>query len=187
MRLLWNLFTSFFKLGLFTFGGGMAMLPLIRDLTVEKKGWLTDDEMVDCFAVCQSLPGVIAINVATYVGKKKGGIKGAVAASLGVILPSFLVIITVTLFFKSSNENPYIQGAFQGIKAASAGLILFAGYKLGKQVIKNKFGGFISLVSFLLVVAFGVTALWAIVFGGISGYLAYGYQVHKKKKGGEVE
>ena len=182
MKLLWDLFASFFKLGTFTFGGGMAMLPLIRDLVVDKKGWLTDDEVVDCFSICQALPGVIAINAATYIGKKQGGLKGAICASLGVILPSFIIIIIAVLFLGAIEENPYVNGAFEGIKAASAGLILYAAYRLGKQVMKDKISWLIAGISFALIVFADVTALWAVVFGAVSGYLWYLYQNYQHKK-----
>ncbi|WP_051280622.1 chromate transporter [Anaerovorax odorimutans] len=187
MKLMWDLFSTFFKLGIFTFGGGMAMLPLIRDLVVEKKQWLTDDEVVDCFAVCQALPGVIAINTATYIGKKRAGLKGSLAASIGVMLPSFIIIIVIILLLGAINENPYVNGAFEGIKAASTGLILYAAYKLGQQVMKNKITWFIGIVSFLIIVLLDVTALWGIIFGGVMGYITYLYEEYRRKKRGETK
>ncbi|MEG1584113.1 MAG: chromate transporter, partial [Anaerovorax sp.] len=145
MKRLWELFYEFFKMGLFTFGGGLAMLPLIRSLTVEKRKWMTEEEAVDCLALCQALPGVIAINAAIYVGNKQKGLVGAVFATVGVILPSFAIIIGVVLFLGAIEDNPYVNGAFEGIKAASAGLILVAAYQVGKQVMKTKLAWFIAI------------------------------------------
>src|SRR5665648_691716 len=101
MKELFVLFITFFKMGLFTIGGGLAMLPLIQHTIVDKKGWLTEEGMTDCIAVSQSLPGVIAINAATYVGKTRKGFAGALAASFGVILPSFIIIICACLLYTS--------------------------------------------------------------------------------------
>ena len=95
-----QLFWTFFKLGLFTIGGGMAMIPLIQDIVVDKKKWMTEEEAVDCIAVSQGLPGVIAINMATYIGQTKKGILGAIVATIGVILPSFIIIILVMPLIK---------------------------------------------------------------------------------------
>ena len=118
-----RLFWEFFKIGIFTIGGGMAMIPQIQQVVVKDKGWLSEEEMVDCIAVSQSMPGVIAINSATYIGRKTNGFSGAAAATTGVITPSFLIIILIVSFLGMVGENHYIQGAFVGIKAAVCGLI----------------------------------------------------------------
>jgi len=119
MKELFALFATFFKMGLFTIGGGLAMLPLIQHTVVDKKGWLTEDGMADCIAVSQSLPGVIAINAATYVGKSRKGFAGALAASFGVILPSFIIIICAVIFLGTVGPNQYVEGAFTGIRSYS--------------------------------------------------------------------
>jgi len=171
MKELFVLFTTFFKMGLFTIGGGLAMLPLIQHTIVDKKGWLTEEKMADCIAISQSLPGVIAINAATYVGKTRKGFAGALAASFGVILPSFIIIICAVIFLGTVGPNPYVEGAFTGIKAASCGLIVYAAYRQGRQVIKGKYGIFIAAASFALVVFFGISAVWPIILGGALGFL----------------
>lgn len=183
MKLIWELFFTFLKIGTFTFGGGLAMLPLIRKAVVEEKGWMTDEEITDCFAVGQSLPGVIAINAATYVGNKKKAVPGAVAATLGVSLPAFISIIIILLFLGRIEDNLYVKGAFEGVKAASAALILFAAWKMGKRILKGKLEYFIAAVSFLTIVIAGISAVFAIVFGGLAGLAAYFY---RKRKGGSV-
>ena len=180
MKLLWELFITFLKIGTFTFGGGLAMLPLIRKTAVEEKGWMTEAEIVDCFAISQSLPGVLAVNAAIYIGNKKKHLAGSVAATMGVVLPAFISILIILLFLGRIENNQYVQGAFEGIKAASVALILVAAYKMGKQILKGKLEYFIMTVSFFLIVFAGINALWAVVFGGLSGVAFYLYQ---KKRG----
>ena len=104
-----QLFWSFFKLGLFTIGGGMAMIPLIQGIVVDEKHWMTEEEAVDCIAVSQGLPGVVAINMATYIGHQKKGSGGALAATIGVILPSFVIIILIVKLLQGIGDNPYVQ------------------------------------------------------------------------------
>lgn len=181
-----QLFWSFFKLGLFTIGGGMAMVPLIQGIVVDEKHWMTEDEAVDCIAVSQGLPGVIAINMATYIGHQKKGIGGALAATTGVILPSFVIIIAIVKLLAGIGDSSYVQGALVGIKAAATGLIAFSAYKLGRQVLKNPFQWVLALTSFGLIAGLSVSAVWAIV-GGIIAGLIYTAVAEKKKHrdGGE--
>lgn len=180
MRLLFELFISFFKVGAFTFGGGLAMLPVIRKVAVEEKHWLDDEEMIDCLALSQSLPGMLAINAAIYIGNRKKGFAGAVVAAVGAILPSFITIIVVLTFLGQIEDNRYVQGAFEGIKAASVALILVAALRMGKKVITGKFEWVIAIVAFVLILM-GVNAIWAIVSGGVIGYAGYKYRSKRKK------
>ncbi len=181
MKLIWELFFTFLKIGTFTFGGGLAMLPLIRKAVVEEKGWMTEEEITDCLAISQSLPGMLAVNASIYVGYRKKALAGCIAATLGVILPAFASIVVILLFLGKIEENPYVQGAFEGIKAASAALIALAAYHMGKQILKGKLEYFIAAVSFLIIVFAGVSAVWAIIFGGLAGLVSYWY---RRKKGG---
>ena len=155
------------------------MLPVIRKAVVKERGWLTEEEIVDCFAVSQSLPGVLSINAAIYVGNKKKGVQGSLASLLGVILPSYISIIVILLFLGSIEENTHVLGAFEGIKAASAAMILVAAYNLGKQILKGKVEIFIAAISFAVIVFAGINAIWAIVFGGLTGLVVYQYN-HRK-------
>jgi len=179
MKMLVQLFVAFFKIGLFTFGGGLAMLPLLQGIMVEDKGWMTEEEMVDCVAVSQSMPGVIAVNAATYIGNSKKGVVGALAATIGVILPSFVIIILAVLFLGVIGDNQYINGAFTGIKAASCALILYAAWKLGKQVLRAKMDFAIAFIAFILIIALDVTALWVIIMGAVAGICLRGYRSKK--------
>ena len=177
-----SLFWEFFKIGMFTIGGGMAMIPQIQQVVVEDKKWLTDEEMIDCIAISQSMPGVIAINSATYIGKKISGVKGSMSATLGAVMPS--IIIAVVMFLGAIGDNTYIQGAFTGIKAAVCALILVSAVRLGKQILRTPFQWILAAASFVAVGIFGITAVWAILAGGIAGLI---YNVIKAKKTGEVE
>ncbi|MBQ9972186.1 MAG: chromate transporter, partial [Firmicutes bacterium] len=115
MKEIFRMFTGFFKIGMFTFGGGLAMLPLIQKMAVDDYKWLTEEEMVDCVAVTQAMPGVIAINTATYIGYKRRGFAGALFSTLGVILPSFMIIICAVLLLSTIGENKYVDSAFTAI------------------------------------------------------------------------
>ena len=155
-----RLFWEFLKLGLFTIGGGMAMIPQMQRIAVEDNGWLTREEVIDCIAVSQSLPGIVAINMATYIGRKMAGFRGALCATLGVALPSFVIIILAVLLLDNVDKNPWIDGAFTGVKAAVCGLLIVTAISLGRQVIRTH-------VQFLMMVA----AMVAVAFGGVNAIL----------------
>lgn len=166
-----SLFWEFFKIGLFTIGGGMAMLPLIQKLVVEDKKWLSEEETIDCLAVSQALPGVIAINSATYIGKRLCGLTGALAATLGVIAPSFIIILILVHVLDLVTGNPVVDAAFMGIKAAVCGLVVVSAFRLGKKILTGPFSWALAITAFLLIAVFDVTALWAILIGAASGIL----------------
>ncbi|MDD6043861.1 MAG: chromate transporter [Eubacteriaceae bacterium] len=166
-----QLFIEFFKLGLFTIGGGMAMIPLIQGIVVDRKHWMTEEEAVDCIAVSQGLPGVIAINMATYIGQKKKGIPGGIIATVGVMLPSLIIIIMVVELLSTIGGNKYVAGALVGIKAAATGLIIFAAYKLGKQILKGPFQWILAVAAFAVIAFLGVNAVWAIIGGIVAGLI----------------
>ena len=134
MGMLTRLFLTFAKIGLFTFGGGYAMISLITHECVEKKGWITRDEMMNVTVIAESTPGPIAINCATFVGYRQRGLAGAAAATLGIVLPSFCIIYLISLFLDRFSEIVWIAHAFMGIRIAVGILILDAGIKmLGKM------------------------------------------------------
>ena len=183
-----QLFWLFFKLGLFTIGGGMAMVPLLQEKVCDEKGWMTEEETVDCLAVSQGLPGVVAINMATYVGYKMKKLPGAVIATLGTIIPSFVIIILVVLFLDTIAENIYVQGALTGIRAAATGLIAFAAWKLGKQVLTGKgvFEWALAWASFVIIAFFDVNAVW-VILGSIAVGILYSLVLTKRMKTAETE
>ncbi len=171
-----QLFIEFFTLGLFTFGGGYAMIGLLEE-RMTRRGWLNSEEILDCIAVTQTLPGVIAVNMSLYVGYRLKGIKGALVSVFGMVLPSFVIIILIAMFMENFGDNRYIQGALKGIRIATLGLILSAAVKLaGKTFDKVKgskadsaFSILLFLVSFLLISFMGVDAVWVILAGMILG------------------
>ena len=138
VTLLYNLFITFFKIGLFTFGGGYAMIGMIEDACVTKKNWISHDEMMEITVIAESTPGPIAINCATYVGYKQAKMLGAIAATLGIVLPSFLIIYFISIGFNQFLEYAWVNNAFQGIKVGVALLILDAGYKMYQKSKKKQ-------------------------------------------------
>lgn len=137
MHILLELFVTFFRLGLFTFGGGYAMISIVEDNCVEKKKWITHDEMMNLTVIAESTPGPIAVNCATYVGYKKAGFPGAVAATVAVVLPSFIIIYIISLFLDSFLKITLIAKAFRGIKVAVGVLILSAAFNMIKKMNKK--------------------------------------------------
>lgn len=134
--ILFELFFTFFKIGLFTIGGGYAMLPLIRS-EVLSKGWLTAAEIVNFIAVSESTPGPFAVNIATYIGAVRGGVAGAACATLGVVLPSFLIILVIARCYKKFKDSKIVAGLMSGLKPAVIGLIAAAVLTVGKTVFLN--------------------------------------------------
>ena len=166
-----ELFFEFFKLGLFTIGGGMTMIPLLQGIVSDRKKWLTPDEVVDCIAVAQSLPGVIAINMATYVGHRKKGIPGAVCATAGVILPSLISIILVIEVLRGIGDNRYVTGALMGIRASATGLIAFSAYSVGKKVLKDGFCWAVAIAAFALITFLDVSIVYIVLGAAVLGVL----------------
>ena len=167
-----QLFLTFFKLGLFTIGGGMAMIPLMQGIIVDKKKWMTEEEIIDCIAVSQALPGIIAINMATYVGQRKKGFLGSVLATVGVILPSLIIIIALVQVLGLIGDNRYVKGALVGIRAAATGLIAFSAYKVAKNVIKSAFAAIVAILAFVVIILLGVNAVW-VILGGIAAGIIF--------------
>ncbi|HOP57150.1 MAG TPA: chromate transporter [Bacillota bacterium] len=164
-----ELFALFFKIGLFTFGGGYAMIPLIEAEIVEKKKWISNDEFLDIIAIAESTPGPIAVNSATYIGYRKKGFLGALFATLGVIMPSFLIILMISLFFLQYKENIYIQYAFKGIRVGVSILIIMAGLRLFKKLKKDIFGYIMIAVGFFIALFDLVPVLILIAASGVIG------------------
>lgn len=159
MSVLIELFMTFAKIGLFTFGGGYAMLSLIEDICVEKKNWITHDEMMNITVIAESTPGPIAINCATYVGYKKGKLPGAILATLGVAVPSFVIIFVISMFLEGFLEIAWIAHAFQGIKLAVGILILDAALKMIRKMPKKRLQIGILIAAFAVILLINVLKL----------------------------
>ena len=137
MKELLDMFLMFARIGGFTFGGGYAMLPILQREVVEKKGWATEEELTDYFAIGQCTPGVIAVNTATFVGHKYRGVSGGVVATLGLVFPSLIIITLIAAFLSSFADSPLVQHALGGINACVVALIAVSVLKLGKSTLKN--------------------------------------------------
>ena len=172
------LFFTMFKIGLFTFGGGYAMLAILENEFVEKKKWTDKEDFLNMIAIAESTPGPIAINSATYLGYKKAGVLGSAVATLGVVLPSFLIIFTISLFFDDFLKYKYVQYAFKGIQACVVYLILSAGIKLSKGLKKKvysiiAFWSTLVLMVTLSLFAVKLSAILYILVGGVAGLTVY--------------
>ena len=173
-----QLFWTFFKIGLFTFGGGYAMIAVIQREIVERKKWIEQEDFLDIIAIAESTPGPLAINSATYVGYKKCGVLGSAFATLGVVLPSFVIIFAISFFFDAFLSYKYVKYAFRGIQACVAFLILNAGIKMLKHLKLSIFNGILfGSAAILLVVldlfAVDFSTIFYILIGGIIGLSVY--------------
>ena len=171
-----ELFWTFFKIGLFTFGGGYAMISLIEDEVGQKRGWITPEELTEVFAIAESTPGPIAINSATYIGYRQAGVRGSASATLGVVLPSFIIIYVISLFIEQFMQLTVIANAFKGIQVAVAFLILRAGLRLAVKLPRRGFELGLCAAAGLLVLAINALGLrfstvWLILCGGVLGVL----------------
>ena len=181
LRLLWQIFITFFKIGAFTFGGGYAMVPLIQREASEKNGWVTDEDILDIVAIAESTPGPIAINSATFVGYRACGVPGSVCATLGVVLPSFIIILAISGILRQFQENVYVQYAFRGIRAGVLALIVKAMWGMYKKCKKNVPAYIVMVAAFVLVAFVKVPVLWVIAGCAVFGIVTY-YAVEKEGK-----
>ena len=171
LRILCELFLSMLKIGMFTFGGGYAMINLLDNEFVTKKKWIEEEEFVDLVTVAESTPGPIAINCSTYIGYKKAGVVGAIVATLGMCIPSVVLIYLISLFFNSFLEIKWVASAFKGIRACVIFLILSAGLKMLKRIKKSVFNVTVILLTFLAMISF---SLLSISFSSIFYILIFG-------------
>ena len=163
MNILLELFIVFFKLGAFTIGGGIAMLPLLQNTLINEKKWFTKEEFMDIVAVCQSLPGVVAINMATYVGFKKKGLTGSIVSTFGVVIPSFTMILIIAKFITSLGDNSVLMGAMAGLRAAALGMVAVAMIQLTPAAIKNKWALLAATAAFVLIAVLKVNTAYVIL------------------------
>lgn len=165
-----QLFTAFFKIGLFTFGGGMAMLPMLQKELVESKQWLTDEEILNYFAIGQCTPGIIAVNVATFCGYKRAGLLGAIIATIGIVCPSWIIIMLIAGSISHFAENPWVTRALKGVYAAVAALLIRAVFSFGKKIITDSAAAFIAAASFFAVTVWNVPGILIVLAAGITGF-----------------
>lgn len=180
MKELWELFITFAKMGVLTFGGGMAMLPILQREVVETKRWATEDEIVDYFAIGQCTPGIIAVNTATFVGQKRKGISGGIVATLGVVFPSLIIITILAGLINNFSDVAWVQNAFAGIQVCVCVLIFNAVLKLLKKSVVDKWTGAIFVLVLLGGVFLNVSPVWFILVAAVLGILLKNLEVKGK-------
>ena len=178
IKSLFNLYFSFAKIGTFTIGGGLAMMPMMQSELIEKRKWITDEELIDYYAVGQSTPGIVAVNVATFVGYKQMGIIGGIFATLGMVTPSLVIIMVLAGLINSINDFPIIQKALKGINVTVAALLTSTIINFMKKTIKKFTNAIFMLISFLLVFVFKLPSFWIILFALLIGVVL----TYKEKK-----
>ena len=185
---LWELFLSMMKIGMFTFGGGYAMINLLDNEFVERKKWLDGEEFMNLVTIAESTPGPIAINCSTYIGYKRAGFLGSVFATLGMCIPSFTIIYLISLFFNSFLEIKWVASAFRGIQVCVVFLILKAGFKMLKKIKKTVFNVSVMLITFTAMILFSLfsvsfSSIFYILIFGVIGLLIYTVGYLRNKNG----
>ena len=183
-----SLVLTFMKIGLFTFGGGYAMISLIDSECVGRRKWITHDELMNITAIAESTPGPIAINCATYVGYQQAGYLGAVLSTIGMVIPSFVVIYLISMFFDNILEITLVANAFKGIKIAVGVLILSVAIKMLQKMHKRRFPITImssSFITMLLIHVFNIrfSSIYIIIMAGLVGFLAFVMEQNKSRDG----
>lgn len=169
MKDLWELFWTFAKMGAVTFGGGMAMLPILQREIVENKKWATEEELVDYYALSQCTPGIIAVNTSTFIGQKRRGIAGGIAATLGIVFPSLVIISILAGLIQNFAHLAWVQNAFAGIQVCVCVLILNATMKLLKKSVVDKKTAVIFVVVLLGSLMLNVSPVWFVVLAAFAG------------------
>lgn len=189
IRKLIDLFFSLAKVGAVTFGGGMAMLPILQRELIEKKSWLTEEELLDYYAIGQSTPGIIAVNVATFVGYKQAGMLGGIVATLGMVFPSIVIILLIAHFISAVNHFTIAQKALRGINVAVASLLTSVVFRFSKKTVISMFAFVVFALSFTLIFFFRIPSFFVILFAIALGIVLYFFQTKNrnghKKNGAE--
>lgn len=182
-----QLFTAFFKIGLFTFGGGMSMLPMLQRELVESKKWLTEEEILNYFAIGQCTPGIIAVNVATFCGYKRAGLSGAIVSTIGIVCPSWIVITLIAGSISRFSDIEWIQRAMKGVYVAVAALLARAVFTFGKKIITDFVTAGIAAGAFLAMSVWNISGILIVLVAGIIGFCAQIIRNGKKTSGRREE
>jgi chromate transporter len=177
--MLWQLFISFLKIGAFTFGGGYAMVPLIEREVIDKKGWVKREDFRDLLTIAQSAPGPIALNTAVFVGYRIRGLKGALSALMGIVLPAFAIILLVAIFFADIRDNQYVDAAFKAMRPAVVALIVAPIVGLAKSM--NYWLWIVAAVTALAIWYVGFSPIYVLIAGAVAGLL---WTLYTIKRGG---
>lgn len=179
LAMLWTLFWTFAKMGVMTFGGGMAMLPILQREVVDNKHWATEEELVDYFAIGQCTPGIIAVNTATFIGQKYGGIAGGIVATLGVVFPSLVIISILAGLITNFSDLAWVQNAFAGIQVCVCVLIFNAVSKLLKKSVVDKRTAVIFVVVLLGGIFLDLSPVWFVIGAALAGIVLKNWEVRK--------
>ncbi|MGM0601675.1 MAG: chromate transporter [Bacillota bacterium] len=182
IKKLFKMFITFFKIGLFTFGGGLAMIPIFEKEFVDNQGWIKKDKLVNAISITQTVPGSVAINMSIFFGYNIAGFAGALIAAVGVALPSFLVILTIALVFRNFNDYLIVQNVLKGIRPAVVGLIIYAGYDLAKYIDWTP--SLTATISFVIILGlvFAVNPAFLILIAVVFGTISYKKHLFKRFK-----
>jgi chromate transporter len=180
MNIYLRLFGIFFKIGAFTIGGGYAMVPIIEDEIVKKRNWISQDDFVNLLAISQTSPGILAVNISIFIGYKLRGIRGSIVTALGTVMPSFLIILAIALFFSNYKDNAVVERIFKGIRPAVVALIAAPTFSMAKSAKINCRNVWIPVVSALLIWLLGFSPIWIIIAAGVGGYLYGKFESRKK-------
>ena len=178
MTPLWQLFVSFAKVGVMTFGGGMAMLPLLEDELVRRRGWITSEELLDIYAIGQCTPGVIAVNTATFVGYRRRGDIGGIVATAGMVFPSLVIILALASVIRAFAGNPWVEKAFSGIRIAVCALILKSVVSMGRKSVIDVLTALLLVISIGLNLFLGISTVWIVL-----GTVVFAVACHFTKAG----
>lgn len=179
-----TIFAVMFRIGLFTFGGGLVMIPQMARDFVEKYGWLKEEEIVDFFSVAQSLPGVVAVNASILIGYRLAGVAGGIVAALGAILPSFLVLIVVTIFYEAFITSPVVLGAMRGVRAAVTALLFYTALRLRKGALTDVFCWVLFLAAAAVALFTDVNVVLLLLGGAALGVLYTALWSRRQRKEG---
>ena len=187
LKRFFDLYFTFVKIGTFTIGGGLAMMPMMQKELIDKKHWMTEEDLIDYYAVGQSTPGMIAVNVSTFVGYNQLGILGGIVATLGMVSPSIIIITILAGLINSIDEYPMVQKALRGINVAVAALFTSVIVKFVKKTIKKPLHVLLMLISFTLVYFFKVQSFWIILAAILCGVVITSVNIRKAAKEKSVE
>ena len=177
---LMQLFISFAKVGLLTFGGGPAMLPMLEREVVNRRGWTSEDELLEYYAIGQCTPGIIAVNTATFTGYRQRGIAGGIVATLGIVFPSFVIITILAAFFSKFRNNPYILKAFAGIRISVTALMTSSVFKLAEKAIKSFESLVIAAVTIICELILGISPVFIVILCLFYGICVFYHENRKK-------
>jgi len=178
-----EIFFTFAKIGLFTFGGGLAMMPMLQKELVQKRGWITDEDLIDYYAIGQSTPGIVAVNVSTFAGYRRMGVAGGIIGTCGIVFPSLVIIMVLAGLISSVSEYPRVQDALDGINVAVAALMTSVLVRFSKKTVRSLFSALMMLVSFCLIYFLDVPSVAVIIASVTAGVIITAVRLHKNGAG----